>query len=820
MPLSANQQSFWFHSQNNHTADSAVLQVQIKIEGSLCLETLKQAWIQIQADFDMLRATVHNHEKHEALLICHEQVPLEFTTQNEISIDKHEKQASIQAFLDSDKQRGITLDQAPTSRLHCMELEKTKFLLVWTCHHLLLDGWSAALVINALFKNYAETVDETIPSKHLNPSFNTYRKRLDALSKDQSIDYWREKLSLITQPNLLGKKKSVIGEPISFIEQTVSLSENEIEDLQTFCKLQGLTQSTLVYGAWALLLENFCKTDYCCLGLVSTGRSTSILGSDMVVGNLANLIPFAIDMTHQGDWVDWLKQIQIGQFEIKEHDIVPYSTLMELGQASCRNGYFDSLIVVENLPSIELPSQLDLRMEEFKSDLTTTFPFNLVIRPHNKWEIVCRFDPESFNNTWITNVLALLKDTLRHLTHSEPGSLLQLKELTSKACIEHPNSSNNGIPSGINLRTKDMIRDMTGPRHLRDFEMLGLFGEVLLETPIDIDAGFFDLGGNSFTALKLISLIEKKYEHRLSVSTLLRKQTTRLLVDALETTSKPHLTIPSLIHLNNQEEQPGLFCLHAGGGHALFYRDFAHRLGNERPIYALQPRGIDGYDQPLESIESMAELYVDELCKQQPTGPYHLLGYCFGAASLLPEMSKLLLKRKKQIGHLIVVDSPSPIPRSHPMSSFGRKAYIRYERLAEKGLANRIRETFSPTSWNKYLDKAHKKFDDGFLKRYQNEPLNSTPSHLGMVQKACKKAEKKYRAEQMPFKISLITTVDYESRRGYSFLQGNWQKLTTGVDSYTVNATHADLFLEPHVREISNVVTNILKTDSTNISVI
>jgi len=699
MPLTANQQSFWFHSQNSLTADSAVLQVQVTLEGTLSLETLERAWIQTQANFDMLRATVHGHEKHEALLICHELMPIAFTSQNLIAVNKSEQQTKIQTFLESDKHRGITLEQGPTSRLHCIELEKTKFLLVWTCHHLLLDGWSAALVINALFENYTAISDTAISSNSTSLSFEAYRKRLNTHSNDHSIDYWREKLSRIPEPNFLGKKKSVIAEPINFVKQTTSLSDSEIQHLQSYCKQHGLSQSTLFYGAWALIQENLCQTDFSCLGLVSAGRSTTIPGSDVVVGNLANLVPFPVDMTYQGEWANWLKQIQIEQFEIREHDTVPYSALMELGQASCRNGYFDSLIVVENLPSIEFPDQMDLRMKEFKSDLTSTFALNLVVRPHNDWEIVCKYDPESFDTVWINQILVLLKNTVKSLTHNKPGFLSQIKELTAKACPEHPNPGNNGIPSGVNLRTKDMIRDMTGPRHLRDFEMLGLFGKVLLETPIDIDAGFFDLGGNSFTALKLISLIEDKYQHRLSVSTLLQKQTPRLLVDALETTNESDEgdeTIPSLIHLNDHGDQPGLFCLHAGGGHALFYRDFAQRLCDERPIYALQPRGIDGYDQPLESIESMAELYVDELCDQQPAGPYHLLGYCFGAASLLPEMSKLLLEREKQIGHLIVVDSPSPIPRSHPMSSFGRTAYLHYERLAEKGMAGTVRGIFSP----------------------------------------------------------------------------------------------------------------------------
>jgi thioesterase domain-containing protein/acyl carrier protein len=123
---------------------------------------------------------------------------------------------------------------------------------------------------------------------------------------------------------------------------------------------------------------------------------------------------------------------------------------------------------------------------------------------------------------------------------------------------------------------------------------------------------------------------------------------------------------------------PGLY------GHIIVYADLSRELGPEQPFYGLQAVGLDGAEAPLESIEEMAKLYLSEIRKVQPRGPYVLIGACFGA-TVAYEMARQLLIGGREVAFLGLLDpthregfdagenSPSTSPvmsRTKAVSSF------------------------------------------------------------------------------------------------------------------------------------------------------
>jgi phthiocerol/phenolphthiocerol synthesis type-I polyketide synthase E len=76
--------------------------------------------------------------------------------------------------------------------------------------------------------------------------------------------------------------------------------------------------------------------------------------------------------------------------------------------------------------------------------------------------------------------------------------------------------------------------------------------------------------------------------------------------------------------------KPPLFCMHGAGGTVMMYRDLSRHLGDDQPLYGLQSQGLDGSCPPLTSIAEMAAVYVKEIRRVQPHGPYFIAGYCMG----------------------------------------------------------------------------------------------------------------------------------------------------------------------------------------------
>ncbi|NOK23975.1 non-ribosomal peptide synthetase, partial [Corallococcus carmarthensis] len=100
------------------------------------------------------------------------------------------------------------------------------------------------------------------------------------------------------------------------------------------------------------------------------------------------------------------------------------------------------------------------------------------------------------------------------------------------------------------------------------------------------------------------------------------------------------------------------FLVHPGGGNVLAYSELARRLGPSLPVYGLQSRGLDG--RPVaESIEEMANLYIEAIRTVQPHGPYQLGGWSLGGL-VAYEMAQRLREAGEAVDLLALIDTHVP----------------------------------------------------------------------------------------------------------------------------------------------------------------
>ena len=204
---------------------------------------------------------------------------------------------------------------------------------------------------------------------------------------------------------------------------------------------------------------------------------------------------------------------------------------------------------------------------------------------------------------------------------------------------------NSAVPVGKQPAVGDVI-----------VQQLTIIWEGLLAThPIDRDQNYFDLGGDSLTAVQMFAQIEKVFQAKLPVATLFDAPTIAELAEILkQETAKSRW--PSLVAIQTKGTRPPFFCVHPHGGNVLVYRDLSRHLGIDQPFFGLQSQGLDGTCEPLKRIEDMAAQYVWEIQRVQPRGPYFLGGYCLGGV-VAYEMALQLLASGQEIGLLALIDT-------------------------------------------------------------------------------------------------------------------------------------------------------------------
>ncbi|HID99164.1 MAG TPA: SDR family NAD(P)-dependent oxidoreductase [Thiotrichaceae bacterium] len=203
------------------------------------------------------------------------------------------------------------------------------------------------------------------------------------------------------------------------------------------------------------------------------------------------------------------------------------------------------------------------------------------------------------------------------------------------------------------------------PRNQLEQTLADIWQKLLGIEQIGIHDDFFELGGDSLIAVQLIAKLRETLQMDFSAHSLLNAPTIAALAEIIGETmpelSKQPTPLPSsLVEINagNHFKQP-LFLIHPVGGHVYLYRDLAHHLGSEQPVYGIQAQGVDGEAEPLIKVEEMATHYIGAMRVRQPEGPYCLGGSSFGGTVAF-EMAQQLHALGQKVALLTMIDTPGP----------------------------------------------------------------------------------------------------------------------------------------------------------------
>ena len=166
---------------------------------------------------------------------------------------------------------------------------------------------------------------------------------------------------------------------------------------------------------------------------------------------------------------------------------------------------------------------------------------------------------------------------------------------------------------------------------------------------------FFDLGGNSLTAIKLFAQIEKIFQTNMPISAIFQAPSIEELAKILRQEKKIS-SLYSLVPIQPKGSRPVLFVIHW----LAYIRNLSCHLGEDQPIYGLH-LGIgevmrNRNELSLTKIEDLAKHYIQEMRMLQPEGPYLLMGYSFGAL-VAYEIAQQLVAERQQVAFLGIVDT-------------------------------------------------------------------------------------------------------------------------------------------------------------------
>jgi len=207
---------------------------------------------------------------------------------------------------------------------------------------------------------------------------------------------------------------------------------------------------------------------------------------------------------------------------------------------------------------------------------------------------------------------------------------------------------------------------------------------MLRTSGIGLDDNFFDLGGHSLTAARVLAEAHRRTGRALPMATLLHAPTVRTLAAVID---DPKWRTPSRVVPLKPGVGAPFFMVHSMTGNVLQLHSLIRAMGPKRPIHGIQAQGLDQGQAPLETVEAMAADYVAQIRAVQPKGPYHLGGFSFGGLVAF-EMARLLEAAGEAVATLVLLDSEPDkafLPRGERLRLLGTRLAHHAARIAGMG---------------------------------------------------------------------------------------------------------------------------------------
>lgn len=176
-------------------------------------------------------------------------------------------------------------------------------------------------------------------------------------------------------------------------------------------------------------------------------------------------------------------------------------------------------------------------------------------------------------------------------------------------------------------------RGLVAPRDPIEQELVSIWEDLLAVSPVGVTDNFFDIGGYSLLAVRMMDRIGKALGHSLPIALLFQTPTVEALANHLRTATESgsgRVSWETVVPIQTGGDRPPFFCVHDGAGGVFHFNYLARNLGEDQPFYGLQPQAWDYGRDDAPTISGLAEHYVSAIRSVQSEGPYMIGGFCFG----------------------------------------------------------------------------------------------------------------------------------------------------------------------------------------------
>lgn len=430
-PLTSLQKGMLYHYVSNLDSRYYYEQLSIRVRGFIDPFYFKKAWEYVLKSNEILKSVFRWKGLSQPVQIVLKEFMLpinQFDLSNESNALEQ-----LEIIKDNDRTTFIDIGNAAMRVTLCKLSDKACEIII-SHHHILYDGWSNGIIINELFNAYTSFFHhENIPIKCKRKYSEYIQKEL--YNTKEAEKYWNDYLKDYHSNVILptDHRKTHENTDASHIE--LSIGNELVDKVKMYSKQNQVSLVSVLYCAWALLLQQYSESNDVVFGTTVSGRVPSIGGIDDLVGMFINTLPMRVKMDHEICLNDLLKQINGDLIHRRDFELYPMIEIKKLQQVAKLDSLFDTLVVIENYP-LQLSEKTygSFALDSYSIFEMTNYDITLIIQMFEGIKIYMNYNSEIFDKETVDTILNQYIKLIELIVEYPKQKVSELNQLTK---IEH-----------------------------------------------------------------------------------------------------------------------------------------------------------------------------------------------------------------------------------------------------------------------------------------------------------------------------------------------------------------------------------------------
>jgi non-ribosomal peptide synthetase component F/thioesterase domain-containing protein len=651
MPASHAQERFWMLAGLSPDNPAFNMAACMRLSGALSAATLEKSLQTLVNRHEALRTTFKS-ESGQLLQVIRTEQGFTLRVQEAESKPEIPREIVIERLVREEAELPFNLEEGPLFRANLLRFSADDHVLVLTIHHILADGWSIQILERELWTVYEALragKEVSLPPLVIQYSdFAEWQKNwLDSEEAREHLDFWTQTLSGTLPVIHFPTDRAPANRPASHgAIETQLIPPNLAASIKSLARSNNVTAFALTLSCFAALLSRYSDQQDLIIGSPVANRRPE---TEPVIGPFAGPFALRLDLSGDPSLEQLLRRVQNVSMDALSHTELPFEILfdkLKVRSVHGRNPLFQFYFFYQT--AFLQPQQLDgltvSPLPSFSIGTPFEIQFGLVERAEGVRAQV-EYNPDLFDASSIQALLAYYIEILRALV-AEPLQSLSKLPLPP----QHPEQL-----SGSSLIAEE---EVVAPRSLVEEKLQIIWQQSLDQPNVRISDSFFDLGGNSLLAARMLAKVEQQFGVKIKLNALLQFPTIAKLATLIE---HPPEQSPAhqIVTIKSSGTRSPIYWIPGGRAvSVLGLREVSLALGTDQPVYGLESR-LPEKDEKFPTVPERAAAYLQLIRNMQPHGPYCLIGYCTGGMVAF-EMAQQLRAMGEVVGFLGLVQAGVP----------------------------------------------------------------------------------------------------------------------------------------------------------------